>query len=1637
MKKFVAALFTVTLIALCVAVLTATPLTVFAAESVNFTVANDDPEFKWAYDEVEGVYSSTNKTDEGTGKSSSFSVIMETDGDLSFLYRTSSEDRKDKLIVASVVQGIKTTVNSFSGDMPEFLPLTVSGLSAGDEVVFTYSKNKSKDRYEDTVYIKDLRVISSLPSTVNVSAYTEGYGQIIYGGETADSWENLEVVYNSPVTLSAVAGEGYDFLGWKNDKGEVVCTASDYTETYLTNSALTAVFVPHGFSGVEKTEIGGTAQWVEDGGIYSLNGAVSGEAKLSFTFAGEGCVTFNAAFSSLENNGFCVRIDGIDRYICGNETPAYMIDADTVKGEWRSFSLWVLGEGTHTLEFVHMGTVSEVENVRLKELRFIQEPKTVDITLDYNASLGSLILDMSGVGATGYSAEIGAGKITVPLGVEVALKAEITDGESTDFSGYYVEGEKLITCSDTVYFIAEEGGITFSVLNGDGSVSQSFTAVYGLEARFSQSVVTPDTMVRTLFIGEAQEGVPVTVDGAVYVTDVNGNISLELPADCSKLSYYNPDIETENNAHELVLGDETYYELSWVAESVSLKKASEEDLIRICGADGSVVQDYKIYATVRYYSGYSKRIALTAQRAAEGDEYVFEAVLSTPELKPKLTATVREAPPSFADFISSVDLLRDKSADNFLFSALECRKRYLNLLHGRNADDTAFAKTYLAEYASEIGGIECVAEITSCVVYGDGVATVEVTRLDGSSYFAECEIPRKNYLYDEERDGVFVSAVCRAQYYDIAYNLITPLHSAERKEIELVILDQNSVYGDPIYTDQSAYTVKGLLESDDPLVEIYKEDGAAVGKYVLSGTVNNGFYTAKVTDGVFTVSRRPVTVKADDKTTFYGEATAFLTASVTDGSFVYGDVPDINLFTEATAKSDAGVYKIKGTVSNASSYSVTVVYGNYTVAPLPVTVEVGNQFSLYGDPAILDNTLYKAHGVISGDDLGVKLEKAEGRNAGEYAIFGEAINPNYSVTFVSGTYTVLPRPVTVTVNEATFAYGDKIALSYSTETFNAGRGLIAGDGLNINVTAEYGKEIGRYAVQCQDCDDNYAVEFTGAEEYEITARPILVTADNKQSVYGEEMQELTYSVENAIVGIDPGITLTKKEGVAVGEYAISGECANPVYRAYFTDGVYTVSPLPLTVTVNDVSRQYGDIANLNYTLSQSVLPYGDGEESVFAVDREEGESVGRYGVTARALGNPNYAVSFEYSDCAKERSVYEITPRAIEISIDGASAEITSDYSEIEESFSYRITHGATAFGETVDELGVKIFTVIDGAVVNAKNSNDLLKSGTFDICGDCENANYSVTFVKGKLTVSRICVGINNGYLNEALSGLTYTGENLLDDFDWEYEWQNVICGYGESAAESSFSIMFEDGQGNPLPTEINGRGEAVPQAVRAGRYTAEIKISDTDIYVFSTKFAKLQSRLFPFEIEKMDISDSLNLNALGGGKIVLGSSVRSIIDADSFKVTPVMHIQHDGKIVYNFYETGEYTVTAEVCDCDYSGEKTFRITVISSVKQEIAELNNLLNEYNLNGEAYAFEDMRTIISGFTADDKLQISAEPSYSAVVEKCNAAYAGFLDGVRQDAETAHSVTDSRLPEALGAYALLTVFAGVAFVALKMY
>jgi hypothetical protein len=93
-------------------------------------------------------------------------------------------------------------------------------------------------------------------------------------------------------------------------------------------------------------------------------------------------------------------------------------------------------------------------------------------------------------------------------------------------------------------------------------------------------------------------------------------------------------------------------------------------------------------------------------------------------------------------------------------------------------------------------------------------------------------------------------------------------------------------------------------------------------------------------------------------------------------------------------------------VNNANIQSISLETGTLNVTPRPITITADAATKVYGeaDPALTYQIT--SGSLVSGDVLNGSVSRAEGEEAGDYAITSTLSNANYEITFIEAVFTI-------------------------------------------------------------------------------------------------------------------------------------------------------------------------------------------------------------------------------------------------------------------------------------------------------------------------------------------------------------------------------------------------------------------------------------------------------------------------------------------------------------------------------------------------------------------------------------------------------------------------------------------------------
>ena len=368
-------------------------------------------------------------------------------------------------------------------------------------------------------------------------------------------------------------------------------------------------------------------------------------------------------------------------------------------------------------------------------------------------------------------------------------------------------------------------------------------------------------------------------------------------------------------------------------------------------------------------------------------------------------------------------------------------------------------------------------------------------------------------------------------------------------------------------------------------------------------------YNVTLTPGTLSVNPVPLVVKVVDSSRVYGAANPAF--SVNDSGFVLGQNPSVlggtlTFSTPAVATSPVGTDAVAASGLTAANYTITYIDGNLTINQAPLTVSPADASKVYGaaNPALT--------GVITGlqnsDAITASYSTpaALSSGIGSYVESATLNDPtgklgNYLVTANTGTLTVTPAPLVVTVVDSTRNYGaNNPAFGVNDSGFVLGEDpSVLGGTPSFSTPAIPASKVGTYPVTVSGLTAaNYTISFVTGH-LTIAAAPLTLTPNSVSRSYGAANPVLT----GVITGLENNDPITASYAslasstTEVGTSSINGVLNDPSgrlsnYTVTKNTGTLTIAPAPLLVTPDNLARLY---AGANPTLTGKLTGVVNGD----------------------------------------------------------------------------------------------------------------------------------------------------------------------------------------------------------------------------------------------------------------------------------------------------------------------------------------------------------------------------------------------------------------------------------------------------------
>lgn len=550
--------------------------------------------------------------------------------------------------------------------------------------------------------------------------------------------------------------------------------------------------------------------------------------------------------------------------------------------------------------------------------------------------------------------------------------------------------------------------------------------------------------------------------------------------------------------------------------------------------------------------------------------------------------------------------------------------------------------------------------------------------------------------------------------YDITF--VDGVFTIDPKNIVISIANDTKQYGevDPAFTASSTDLVGSDTLTGDPA----RDEGENVGSYNITiGTVTAGsnYTVTSVSDGLLTIDPRPITVAADSADKIFGESDPVgFSYEITEGSLIGSDAPTGSVVRDEGE--DVGVYTIDASgLDFGINYSATYVSANFDIDPRELVIDPTDETKGYGsaDP-IFGYAL--ASGELQGaDQLSGALGRQSGESVGFYTINAGTLSAgsNYTITVGEATLEITRGALTVTAGAMSKAYGeDDPELTWSLTSGTLGES----DELTGELSRAAGEDVGTYAINLGTLGNaNYEITFIPAD-LTITAKTIAVTLDDQVKTYGDEDPTLSASSDDLVEGDSLTGTPSRASGESANDYSITqgSVTAGPNYNIVtFTPGIFTIDPRPITVTMDDASKDYGtaDPGSWSYDVTSGNLVNSD--TATGAGTRTFGANAGTYPISEGTLSfGSNYDVTFV-------PGTFTIDPIDIELT----AADKSKEFGATDPAFTYDISSGDLVGGDTLSGSlsrdpgeAVGTYAITAGTISGGSNYNVTVIGGSLEI---------------------------------------------------------------------------------------------------------------------------------------------------------------------------------------------------------------------------------------------------------------------------------------------------------------------------------
>lgn len=411
--------------------------------------------------------------------------------------------------------------------------------------------------------------------------------------------------------------------------------------------------------------------------------------------------------------------------------------------------------------------------------------------------------------------------------------------------------------------------------------------------------------------------------------------------------------------------------------------------------------------------------------------------------------------------------------------------------------------------------------------------------------------------------------------------------------------------------------------------------------------------------------------------------------------------------------------------------------------PVPLTITGPTINQIYGlSIPSTNNVTYS--GFVNGDTfasltgiLNCTTTAQSSSPVGTYPITCSGLtSQKYTITFVPGALSITPAPLAVTANNASRSFGQSnppftgsILGFVNGDTSSSLSGTLACTSTATSSSSVSGSP---YAIACSGVSSsNYTITFVPGSLTITKATPLITWSNPASITQGIALGSLQL---NATANAPGTFSYTPPSGTVLlaGPAQLLSVNFTPNdaadYNGASASVIISVAPaalLPLTITVNNTTQQYGQTTPALNNVTYTGFAKGDGPASLTGallctISANSSSPVGTYPITCSGLSSNKYQITFVSGTLSITRAPLTITAISTSRAFGQQNPLLTASFS-------------AFANGDNLASLSGTL------ACSTSATSASSVTGSPYPInCSAVSSPNYAITFIPGSLAITR-----------------------------------------------------------------------------------------------------------------------------------------------------------------------------------------------------------------------------------------------------------------------------------------------------------